>query len=203
MRLQTMWYVRPAKVQTSLPICAVLSEPLLVAWIFYECSATDRTSFGVSMPKRWLQRIVWVYTCENVTLLEITCCGSFCFNSLPASEGFCLLLLFVNSLDPYQAQQNVGPDLDPNCLTLWWHSWKNFLKKLLLKKSGNNKKSWKFFQNALWKDRSKSGQSWIEARWTEASLFQQFCLFAYFGSLRPSQQFFSHVWTGLGGLNQY
>ena len=25
---------------------------------------------------------------------------------------------FVNSLDPDQVRQNVGPDLDPNCLTL-------------------------------------------------------------------------------------
>ena len=25
---------------------------------------------------------------------------------------------FANSLDPDQARQNVGPDLDPNCLTL-------------------------------------------------------------------------------------
>ena len=40
-------------------------------------------------------------------------------NSLPASGEFChLLLIFANSLDPGQAQQNVGPDLDPNCLTL-------------------------------------------------------------------------------------
>ena len=38
----------------------------------------------------------------------------------------CLLYLLVsfaynlnaNSLDPDQARQNVGPDLDPNCLTL-------------------------------------------------------------------------------------
>ena len=36
MRFPTMWYVRPAKAQTSLCICAVWSEPLLVAWIFYE-----------------------------------------------------------------------------------------------------------------------------------------------------------------------
>ena len=27
-------------------------------------------------------------------------------------------MTFANSLDPDQAQQNVGPDLDPNCLTL-------------------------------------------------------------------------------------
>ena len=32
-----------------------------------------------------------------------------CFNSLPAS---------VVGLDPDQARQKVGPDLDPNCLTL-------------------------------------------------------------------------------------
>ena len=45
-----------------------------------------------------------------------------------------MLITFANSLDPDQARQNVGPDLDPSCLTLWWYSWKNFLKKLILKK---------------------------------------------------------------------
>ena len=40
-------------------------------------------------------------------------------NSFPASGNFCSLLIkSANSLDPDQAQQNVGPDLDPNCLTL-------------------------------------------------------------------------------------
>ena len=37
MEFQTMWYVRPAKPQISLRICAVWSEPLLVALIYYEC----------------------------------------------------------------------------------------------------------------------------------------------------------------------
>ena len=41
MRFPTLWYVRPAKAQTSLYIRTVWSEPLLVAWIFYDCSATD------------------------------------------------------------------------------------------------------------------------------------------------------------------
>ena len=41
----------------------------------------------------------------------------------------CLLITFANSLDPDQARQSVGPDLDPNCLTLWWYSWKNFFEK--------------------------------------------------------------------------
>ena len=41
------------------------------------------------------------------------------FNSFPASGDFCrLLITFANSLYPSQARQNVGPDLDPNCLTL-------------------------------------------------------------------------------------
>ena len=35
-----------------------------------------------------------------------------------ASGDFChLLITFANSLDPDQALQNVGPDLDPNCFT--------------------------------------------------------------------------------------
>ena len=40
-----------------------------------------------------------------------------------------LLITFANSLDQYQDQQNVGPDLDPNCLCRT-----HFLKKLILKK---------------------------------------------------------------------
>ena len=31
-----------------------------------------------------------------------------------------LLMTFANSLDPDQARQNVGPYLDPNCLTPGW-----------------------------------------------------------------------------------
>ena len=42
------------------------------------------------------------------------------FNSFLTSGDFCrLLITFANSLDPDQDQQNVGPDLGPNCLTLW------------------------------------------------------------------------------------
>ena len=39
------------------------------------------------------------------------------FNCFPPSGDLChLLITFANSLDPDQARQNVGPDLDPNCL---------------------------------------------------------------------------------------
>ena len=76
MRFPTMWYVRPAKAQTSLRIRAVCSEPLQVAWIIYECSAASWTAFGVSKLKIRLHRLVWAYTCQNATLLEITGHGS-------------------------------------------------------------------------------------------------------------------------------
>ena len=51
------------------------------------------------------------------------------FNSSPASVDFCrLLMVFANSLDPGQARQNVGPDLDPSSLILQWYSPNYFLK---------------------------------------------------------------------------
>ena len=62
-RFPTMWYVRPAKTQISLRIHTVWSEPLLVAWIFYACYATDWTSFGVSKLKRRLHRLVKMTHC--------------------------------------------------------------------------------------------------------------------------------------------
>ena len=81
MRFPTMWYmyVRPAKAQTSLRIRPVWSKSLLVAWILYECYATctDWTSFRVSKLKRRVHRLVWVYTCQNATLLKITCHDSY------------------------------------------------------------------------------------------------------------------------------
>ena len=67
MRFPTMWYMRPAKPQIILRIRAVWSEPLLIVWIFYECEATDWTSFGVSTLKRRLHRLFWVYSCKKKT----------------------------------------------------------------------------------------------------------------------------------------
>ena len=54
-RFPKMWYVWSAKPQISLRVRAVWSEPLLVAWIFYDCLATERTSFPISKLKRRLQ----------------------------------------------------------------------------------------------------------------------------------------------------
>ena len=49
-----------------------------------------------------------------------------------------LLITFANSLDPDHDQQNVGPDLDSNCLCCT-----HFLKKLILKKKSADKENMK------------------------------------------------------------
>ena len=43
-------------------------------------------------------------------------------------------MFFANSLDPDQARQNMGPDLEPNCLMV-------FLKEFFEKKKKKKKKS--------------------------------------------------------------
>ena len=73
MRFPTMWYVRPAKPQM---------RSLLVALLFYDSWATDRTTFKVSKLKRRL-------TCQNTTLLEITRHGSNVFVEKRNSVNSC------------------------------------------------------------------------------------------------------------------
>ena len=96
MRFPTIWYVWQAKVHISLHIHTVWSEPLLVAWIFYDCSATDQTLFGVSKLKRRLPRLAWVYSWQNATFWKshltvqlcqlVACC--LIFNNILLSTFF-------------------------------------------------------------------------------------------------------------------
>ena len=59
----------------------------------------------------------WNYLSQGFSQ-KVASTSCFVFNSLPASVDFsCLLIAFANILDQDQAQQNVRPDLDPNCLT--------------------------------------------------------------------------------------
>ena len=51
-----------------------------------------------------------------------------------------LLIIFANSLDSDQARQNVGPDLDPNCLTLMVFL-KEFFEKDDFEKKTDDKKA--------------------------------------------------------------
>ena len=112
MRFPTMWYVRQAKPQISLRIRAVWSEPLLVASILYDCWATDRTSFRVSKLKWLVHRLVWVYTCQNAILLEITCRGSFELSPMQIS-----FFLFENVQEIHQILKR---------LKWWLRIWKLF-----------------------------------------------------------------------------
>ena len=50
--------------------------------------------------------------------------------------------------NPHQDPQNVGPDLDANCMTLWDRLWKDFLKKFNFEKSQKTTKAWKITQHA-------------------------------------------------------
>ena len=61
-----------------------------------------------------------------------------------------LLKTIANSLDPDEAQQNVGPDLDPICLTLRIFL-KEFFKKVDFEKNSRQQKSitCKFSQYAM------------------------------------------------------
>ena len=50
---------------------------------------------------------------------HLYCSNIICCNlTLSLLVETCLLITFANNLDPDQDRQNVGPDLDPNCLTL-------------------------------------------------------------------------------------
>ena len=98
MRFTTMWYVRPAKAQTSLRVHAVWSEPLLVAWIFYDGKSTDEQhleflslkrdctgSTLVKKPHCWKSRVTaHICMCEqrkrkSVSALEHMSILKFCW----------------------------------------------------------------------------------------------------------------------------
>ena len=56
--------------------------------------------------------------------------------------------MFANRLNPDQALQNVGIDLDTLCLTLRWYFKKNFSKTLILKNVNRRQKAWNISQGA-------------------------------------------------------
>ena len=103
-----MWFVRPAKAQTSLRIWAVWSEHLLIAWIFYEYSATDWTSFGVSKLKRGCTG-----SSESIHVKISHCWKSHVVAQLsPDRWGLCTLeackQMFANSECPDEMLQNTA-----------------------------------------------------------------------------------------------
>ena len=77
MRFPTIWYVRPAKTQISLRI-AQSDQSICLSHEYYmtvKLLIEQHLEFP-SLLKRRLHRLVWIYSCQNATLLEITCRGS-------------------------------------------------------------------------------------------------------------------------------
>ena len=77
--------------------------------IFYECQATDTASFWVSKLKRRLHKLLWVYICQNATLLEISCHGSimniYTLHPVCASAQSCQSICF-----PYTTTSSMDSD---------------------------------------------------------------------------------------------
>ena len=73
MRFPTMGYVRPAKAQTSLRIRTVWSEPLLVAWVFYDFVQALISVWGLSflLSTTHLPEKVWLLICSPETFYNI------------------------------------------------------------------------------------------------------------------------------------
>ena len=80
-------------------------------------------SFGVFKLKRRLQKLVWVYTCQNATLLEISCTGSFPNRrmsvELKPSVRFCVCVCYEGSKCFRKTSQLI---LQETCRPsdLWW-----------------------------------------------------------------------------------
>ena len=90
MRFPTMWYVRPAKPQISLSLIRAFASRLNILLLL----GYWLNILWSSMPIRRLHRLVRVYTCQNATLLEITCHGSFYFST----EKWQCFLLFIRNI---------------------------------------------------------------------------------------------------------
>ena len=106
-------------------------EVLNLVWVFIYihtlCMCTANALASLRVCAAWPE----LSLLDNVISTKISHTASFTY--LFAFQCH-LLITFVNSLDPDKARKDVRPDLDTNCLTLWWYSWKSFLKKLILKK---------------------------------------------------------------------
>ena len=72
------------------------------------------------------------------------------FKLFLAVATFCpLLLTFANSFDPDQARHNLGPDLDPNCLTLIFFP-KGYFGEKKMKKVSRGQQNHEKLPNMQW-----------------------------------------------------
>ena len=87
-------------------------------------SASDLCQHCLPVTPVGVSRLKWAKYWDKYLLAFFPAGGNF----------YRLLITFANSLDPDQARQNIGSDLDINCLTLWWYSWKISFENVNLKK---------------------------------------------------------------------
>ena len=142
-------------------IVTVLDFEIFTNRATHSGSKTQYTSFSY-LDSRWISWLHFENYYTKIHVLHsfidiILHCNNFSLytffmhiNSFPAGGDFCrLLITFADILAPDQVRQNVGTDLDPNCLTFWLYSRKNFLKKLIKKKSTDDKNAytWKIFRH--------------------------------------------------------
>ena len=77
MTKQTKWHVRPAKTQISLGIRPVWSESSLSAWRKLGSFATHWAQSEDSDQTGRMPRLIWVFAGRTVTLLVLSCRGSY------------------------------------------------------------------------------------------------------------------------------
>ena len=111
------------------PACAYAqSDQSLCESLEYSMNVKLLTEYHKGVPNlnSRLHRLVWVYSCQNATLLEITCHSSTWFFS-------CQWCLLPASLDIYCTQIRTDGMRSLIWIRTLWHSvgvfWKRFLKK--------------------------------------------------------------------------
>ena len=128
------WSCCHVDIRVPRPFLAVLWVRLWFVIVEFPCHT--HLLFGSKVNQHWFSIAPLTQHCLDL-------CSRCVFFSLPmwifinsfiASSDFCRLLITfaANGLDPDQDRQNVGPDQDPNHLTLWYIV---FLKDALKKKN--------------------------------------------------------------------
>ena len=123
MRFPTIWYVRPGMAQTSLRIQQ--TDQSLCWSLKYSMTVKLLTEPKL---KRRLHRLVWIYTCQNTTLLEIMCLGSIFLWEVEKDVGKYEIPqnLSSSSHHDYQTDYYLFLQLKVNTFGTKSQNWQNF-----------------------------------------------------------------------------
>ena len=107
-------------------------------WAQTVCKVYQQITLVGRVKLRMVKTTEWVvkseFTSTDVCIILTLC--------LIRSDNFCCLqMIFANSLDQDQAQQNLASDLHPSSVTIWCYSWKsNEVEKYLQTTKKNHEK---------------------------------------------------------------